>query len=135
MTYRDMAEMIEEIVENTEYDYVGIRFEEMVRKIGDACNNSWHNPDREDERDYPVYGHGVELDGTSAWMMGGYSDSFKNHRFYSVMGRSHGADDEIKTDSYGANAYVVAGNKESTHHDADDNEVVIVNAVVIDIIW
>lgn len=54
------------------YYYIGIRFEDKDREVGEICECSKHNLDREDEREFPVYGTPEydelpELDGTSAW--------------------------------------------------------------------
>ena len=54
------------------YDYLGVRFENMDRTEGDILGNSKDNPDREDERDFPDYNSEEyenlpEQNGTSAW--------------------------------------------------------------------
>ena len=75
MTYTEFYAAIDatvaEIAENESYEYVGVRFEDKVREISDVCECSKHNPDREDERDFPVYGSEEyedlpELNGASA---------------------------------------------------------------------
>ncbi|MEC5268885.1 hypothetical protein P9G49_07185 [Heyndrickxia coagulans] len=62
-----------------QYYYIGIRFEDKEREIGDVCECSKHNIDREDEREFPEYGtpeydEMLELDGTSAWNLETYKD-------------------------------------------------------------
>lgn len=104
-----------------EYWYVGIRFENKERKIGEICECSRHNIDREDEREFPKYGTDeyfemMELDGTSAWNLETYDD------FEGYFITDH--------------CYIIAGNKISNQDDGlDDNEIVIDNAKVLEKIF
>lgn len=56
-----------------EYEFLGIRFEDKVRTVGEICQeNSKDNDDREDEREFPEYGtkeydEMPELDGLSTY--------------------------------------------------------------------
>lgn len=104
-----------------EFYYVGIRFEDKERQIGDICECSKHNTDREDEREFPGYGTDeydemFELDGTSAWNLEYYTDF------------------EGGFDTY--HCYIVVGNKITNQDDGlDDNEIVIQDAKVVEIIF
>lgn len=104
-----------------EYWYIGIRFEDKEREIGDICENSKHNIDREDEREFPEFGteeynNMAELFGTSAWNLETYNDFKGGFNTY--------------------HCYIVAGNQIANQDDGlDDNEIVIVNAKVLEIIF
>jgi hypothetical protein len=114
----------------SEYLYYGLRFEDADRQIGEVCGNSRHNPDREDEREFPEYGSAdyegmEELDGTSAWMIdasGWWVNSFKS------FWMKDDADVAVMAD----HCYIIAGDAKKTHDDADENEIVIGGAVVIE---
>jgi hypothetical protein len=117
------------------YDYYGLRFENANRQIGDICNNSRHNPDRTDERDFPAYDtldydDLPILDGSSAWMIdpanGYYQKSYAGWR-----GEAY-SDEEFRGSDH---CYIVAGNRRSNHDDADYNEIVICDAKVIAVIF
>lgn len=100
-----------------EYSYLGIRFEDKEREIGDICECSKHNIDREDEREFPEYGTEEyeelpELDGTSAWNLETYDD------FQGPFATYH--------------CYIIAGEKLTNKDDGlDDNEIVIKDAKVL----
>lgn len=104
-----------------QYPYIGIRFEDKEREIGDICENSRHNTDREDEREFPEFGTEeyeelFELDGTSAWNLETYDDFVGGFDTY--------------------HCYIVAGNRITNRDDGlDDNEIVIENAEVIEKIF
>jgi hypothetical protein len=101
-----------------EYWFVGIRFEDNEREIGEICECSKHNLDREDERDFPEYGtpeydEMMELDGTSAWNLPTYRD------YEGYFLSDH--------------CYIIGGNQIANQDDGlDDNEIVIKNAVVLE---
>mgnify|MGYP001461346458 CR=1 FL=1 len=103
------------------YYYLGIRFEDKDREIGEICECSRHNIDREDEREFPEYGtpeydEMFELDGTSAWNLETYRD------FEGGFNREH--------------CYIIGGNQIANQDDGlDDNEIVIVNAKVLEKIF
>lgn len=104
-----------------EYWFVGIRFEDKEREIGEICECSKHNLDREDERDFPEYGtpeydEMMELDGTSAWNLATYRD------YEGYFLSDH--------------CYIIGGNQITNRDDGlDDNEIVIKNAVVLEKIF
>lgn len=103
------------------YYYIGIRFEDKEREVGEICECSRHNIDREDERDFPEYGTEeyekmFELDGTSAWNLETFDD------FEGPFNTWH--------------CYIIAGNRITNKDDGlDDNEIVIENAVVLEKIF
>lgn len=142
MTNLEMKEKLQEIVEslnlddawNREYALYGVRFEDKSREVGDVCECSKHNPDREDERDFPSFDSDEyeslqALDGTSAWELdeetGMYADG--------VDFRHCDDDDEFWTEAY--HCYIVAGHNSVTHDDADAGEVVIEDAVVVEVVF
>lgn len=107
------------------YEYIGIRFEDKLREVGEGCENSRHNADREDERDFPEYGTAEylemeELDGTSAWNLEHYTlPSYWNE------------DADCLRYFTSEHCYIVASNDCGRHDDPDHNEILIKNAVVI----
>lgn len=137
-TYGDMKKMIRDFIETENalqdgprYSFYGLRFEEANRNIGDSVNNSKHNRNREDERDFPLYGTKEyedmeELNGSSSWAID--IDQYQEDWIDSFMGKY---DTDDKSISMGGHAYIIAGNNENTHSDADPNEIVIENAVVL----
>jgi hypothetical protein len=122
MTLKEFQEICEKYhkefnwFEDGDFYYVGFRFEDKVREIGEICENSKHNQDREDEREFPEFGtpeydEMEELGGTSSWHIDG-----------------------IRRGNYGGeHCYVVVGHKNFTHDDIvlDDDEICIVNAKVV----
>jgi len=134
-TYGEFKEAVRDFIkkenENPKYSFYGIRIESYDREVGDRTNNSMHNPDREDEREFPKYGSDEyeilqELNGASAWRidMDGYDEDWTS----SVMTSYDKDNDDF---SLGGHVYIIAGNEENTHSDADPNEIVIGNAVVV----
>ena len=102
----------------SEFYHIGIRFEDKDREVGEICECSRHNIDREDERDFPEYGtpeydEMFVLDGTSAWNLETYDDFVGGFNTY--------------------HCYIIAGNKITNKDDGlDDNEIVIENAIVLE---
>lgn len=101
-----------------ECEIVGIRFETLNREIGDVCQNSRHNPNRDDEREFPEYGTQEyseleELEGTSAW--------------------------ELRVDITGSyfsdmHCYIIGGDI-GYHPEPDQGEILIENAIVLEKIF
>ena len=125
---------MEEHFENAEYAYFGLRFEDKGRQIGDACERSKHNPDRVDEREFPdfqtpEYDDLDDLGGTSAWEIEENSDKW----IMSFMPKK--SDGEKNVSVAGAHCYIVAGNETATHDDHDYNEIVINDAVVLNVLF
>lgn len=138
MTNAELINKIETLMEkhfeDAEYWYFGLRFEDKVRKVGDVCEVSRHNPDREDERDFPEYGSDEyenmeSLDGTSAWEIREGSDEYQ----YSFITRKSELDKKVSV--MADHCYIIAGRETGTHDDADPNEIVIEDAVVLEVLF
>ena len=124
----DKQEMIKQIKEleqehcilNGNGDYfVGVRFEDKERVVGEEIGNSKHNIDREYEGDMPEYGtyeyeELFEFDGASAfevsWIVNELEkgNAFATYHCYFIVGTSYTNEDDA----------------------LDDGEVVIEDAVV-----
>lgn len=137
MNIVEMYEKVKAIYEANEdkYYYIGLRFEDKEREIGEECEWSRHNPDREDEREFPAYGteeyENLEvLDGTSAWYMGDFDD---NRPILPGFGSLRNADLTKEANRFFLfeHCYVIAGNQKGHHDDPDDGEILIKDAVVI----
>lgn len=137
MNLIQMYELVRKIVEEhaDQYDYIGIRFEDKEREIGEELDWSRHNPDREDEREFPSfdseeYEEMEVLDGTSAWEA--------NPRAYREY---HPGVDRLQFRTFGEkecsrffltdHCYIIAGDRSGDHPDPDDYEILIKDAVVI----
>lgn len=122
LTANEMQEKCEAILDQWEeedgFGVIGIRFEDKVREIGETCECSKHNQDRDDEREFPEYGTAeydemLEFDGTSAWNLEYYQDWY----------------DQGKFNAY--HCYIIVGSRSVNHDmDLDDNEIVIEDAKV-----
>lgn len=137
MNIVEMYEKVKEIYGANEdkYYYFGLRYEDKEREIGEECERSRHNPDREDEREFPAYGteeyENLEvLDGTSAWYVGNFNDSWP---ILPGFGSIQNVDLTKEANRFFCthHCYVIAGNKQGHHDDPDDNEILIKDAVVI----
>lgn len=135
MTILEMHEMVKGIYAANEiqYSYIGLRFEDKSREVGEECEWSKHNPDREDEREFPAfgseeYGELETLDGTSVWNLAAMTD-----RYLPGYGRLRDSDGEKNASSqfYAYHCYIVAGKLKGHHDDPDDGEILIKDAVVI----
>jgi len=129
MTYKEMKEKVEkahkEAKEN--FDYVGLRLEDKERKNGEICENSKHNPDRDDDRDFPEYGtkeyeNLPEFDGTSSW------DLEKDFEAL-FMGPYVDWEDEVFFEQ--KHCYIIAGNEVDNDTDRDFDEIIIKDAEVV----
>lgn len=131
MNIVEMYDLVKKIyTENeSEYYYIGLRFEDKVREIGEVIEDcSRHNFDREDEREFPAFGSDdyeelQVLDGTSAWDMSVPS----TYKISPHVDRNKDCTLPFLTD----HCYVIAGNKQGRHDDPDVGEIVIKDAVVI----
>lgn len=122
-----VQELFKRIEEQDEYYVYGLRFEDKDREVGEICENSRNNIDREDERDFPEYGteeyaEMEEMDGTSAWDVDSALMQIEENLKYntSVFGSNH--------------AYIIAGHNtgwEQNNGLVDDGEVVIQDSVVL----
>lgn len=120
-------ELFKQIEEQDEYYVYGLRFENKEREVGEVCENSRNNIDREDEREFPDFGTEEyakmeEMDGTSAWGVDSALMQLDGNLKYntSVFGSKH--------------AYIIAGHNtgwEQNNGLVDDGEVVIQDAVVL----
>lgn len=111
-----------------DYEYFGLRFENKDREIGEQCEWSKDNPDREDERDFPEYGTPEydelpTLEGTSAWV-------FTKWTYPTFLNPELHGDVEKYFDT--KHLYIVAGNEVGTHPNPDDGEILIKDAVVLE---
>lgn len=112
------------------YEFVGLRFEDKERVIGETCEYSRNNTDREDERDFPEYGTAEYeemeiLDGTSAWDMS-QSSTYKIQSWENKV-------DDCRKHFLTTHCYVIASNQlgRTSNTVTDDGEIVIKDAVVI----
>jgi len=132
-----MYELVKKIyAENEEnYYYIGLRFENKNREIGEECEWSKSNVDREDERDFPEYGtpeydEMESMGGTSAWNLSAMTDYY-----WPGFGRPP-RDIDVSKDCtryfLADHCYIIAGNRKAPEHQPwDDGEIVISDAVVI----
>ena len=131
--------------------HIGIRFENKPREVGEICENSKHNADRADERDFPEYGTSEyeemeELGGASAWNIDTLiidSDDIETVKkavsnVYAINRPScaYNADDDDYTDQFiTKHCYLVGGKYIANTSDMDDGEVIIEEAEVLAIIY
>jgi hypothetical protein len=128
MTIEEMGKLVEKIQKNEEdnYNSIGIRFENKSREIGEECEYSKNNADREDERDFPEYGTDEynkmsEMDGTSAWWIS---------EFKSRISRQDKSRDAERFYCDVEHCYIIGGYK-GNGDNADEGEVIIQEAKVI----
>ena len=136
MTNKEIKERIEEAYDKhkDKYQYLGLRFEEKDREIGEICEKSKHNPERDDDREYPEYGTDEyeelpEFEGTSAWDL----DISDMHRTW--FGEYMEDDEDSCYPEEYNHAYIIAGNEVDNHIDRDYDEIIIKKAEVIAIIF
>ena len=136
MTIAEYKEKIEQAIEkydeingNGDYYYVGVRYEDKPRQVGEECECSKHNAG---DREFPEYGT-VEYDelddlgGTSAWSAHKYLSN------YDLSGdQSQLVSNKFK---HVAHAYIIVGQYANTPSDADDGEIVIEDAVVTEVLF
>ena len=125
-----MLELIEILYEDFSnyYYYLALRYENKNRNVDDIITeNSKHNVNREDERDFPEFGTPEyeeleELDGISAWVIG----HLKNMYRYQL---------ENDVESLGwEHAYIIASDDAGNASDdviLDDGEILLKNAFVL----
>ena len=135
MKNSDLIKKIEAEIKNFSEDFqiFGLRFEDKSRVVGEICEASKHNPDRDDSRDFPSYSseeyeYLPELGGTSAWRISTDNDQWK-----SSFCSSWNLDSEVAIEDN--HCYIVAGDYEWNHDDKDYNEVVIEEAVVYAVVY
>lgn len=138
MNVKNFYEIIKNAEENHEdgndIRVIGIRFEELERKVGDICNNSKHNLDRENEDDMPEFGteeyeEMFELDGTSAFDVDYLVEDLERSA-------RNNPDANMSSYYYGKHCYIVGGKYTTNESDAIDyGEVVIESAKVLEVIY
>lgn len=107
------------------YNFIGIRFENKERSVGNICECSRHNNDRNDERDFPVFGTDDYdsmfcFNGTSAWDLADKS-------IYKITNDCSYCEEHC---------YIIAGDYITNTDDGlDDGEIVIEDAKVIAVIF
>lgn len=123
------------LIDDDEIDFldVGIRFENKVRVVGETCGEcSKHNADRDDDREFPDFdGEGYadmdELDGLSAWLISSATSKSLLGEFSSKF--------SIEQQVGSAHCYIVASNRDVTHDDCDEGEIVMQNPVVLEVLF
>src|SRR5690625_1336501 len=138
MKLKELFEIIDQMKNDerlNNYWVAGIRFEDKERKEGDVIEeNSKHNLEREDERDFPEYGTDeyndmFELDGVSAWDLD-YAKEVLRPNLPSGM------EEDVRSQFIGKHCYIIAGDNTSNESDAlDYGEVVIVEPKVIKVVY
>lgn len=139
MNITEMYEKVREVYEQykDQYSYLGLRFEDKEREIGEECEWSKHNPYREDEREFPEFGTDEydelpELNGTSCWYLGPYEYKEDFYPGWGYGAPSESDNDRSLVGTFQAyHAYVIAGNRLGHHDDPDDGEILIWDAVVV----
>jgi hypothetical protein len=136
MNHQELINKILKNYENLKNDwaYVGLRFENKKRELGEVCENSKHNLKREDEREFPDFNSDEykdlqTLDGTSAWdlSLAAYLADLQiqtwqdqNKDWHNLFDCEH--------------CYIIAGDETGNDDGLDDCEITIRNAQVIAII-
>lgn len=106
-----------------DWDYVAVRQDDRDLDVGFVFDNSKHNPDRFDERDFPQFGSDEyenlpEIDGTSCW----YCSEFYDLATKDPYGEFSQWHDHL---------YVVVSNESGYHDDPDHNETVLRSPVIV----
>lgn len=137
LTKKEMYELIEKRVKELEEDFffVGIRFEDKERQVGDIITDvSRHNPDRDDERDFPEYGteeyeEMEELDGVSAW------EANQKHIYSYKKGEEN---EPARKGFLTKHCYLIASDDAVNPGDdvmLDEGEIVLENAEVMEVLF
>jgi len=136
MKVKEMKELVERMYnelswyKNGEWELVGLRFEDKDRVVGEICENSRNNLDREDEREFPEYGTDEyfemeEMDGVSTWdLTPGRNRWLWENR---IMKEAY-LDKDVKDVFVGEHAYIIVGNQagwEQTNGVVDEGELLI----------
>lgn len=136
MNIVEMYDLCKKIYEENldKYEYIGLRYENKERLIGEICENSRNNTNREDERDFPKfnteeYFEMEELDGTSAWDMS-EEDTYKINKY-------ENRENDCSKHFMANHCYIIASNNlgHTSNTIIDVNEIVIRNAIVIEKIF
>ena len=134
MTTQEMIAKVTEIAENTELFYVGIRFEDKERTIGEIIEEcSKDNRERQDERDFPEYGTAEydelpELNGVCAY-------SYNCDDWIIRSGFFNEKDVEnVEANCFQNHCYVL-GTDSGIEYGEDDGEIIMPNAIVLGVIF
>jgi len=140
-TNNDIKKEVIKLILTGKYPVVGIRYEEKKRSVGEICEDSKDNPDRDDSRDFPLYESDEynelpSMGGTSAWLI--------YHEDRQSVTPNYNDEDDVKDilddliwdnlpdgESDSEHIYIVGGKSGKTREDYDVNEVVIKNAKVL----
>ncbi|MCL1789829.1 MAG: hypothetical protein FWG40_00470 [Peptococcaceae bacterium] len=138
MTKAEMITKIMETYARYEDDYyyvggIGIRFENKDREIGEICEDSKDNSEREDERSFPEFGTDEyellpTLDGTSAWHIID-DDPLHSHALKSFR------DDIDVISQTAAHCYVIASDEIGNHPHPDHQEILLRSPIVLAVIF
>lgn len=117
-----------------EREYVGIRFEDKAREVGEECECSRHNPDREDVREFPEFSSDgyydlPEFDGTSC------HDLSDASVYRQLKAPAYLSDRDAVTFYQRNHAYIIVGDRVSNRDEVDEGEIVIVDAEVAAVIY
>lgn len=140
----DIKKEVIRLVLTGKYPVIGIRYEAKRRSVGDICEDSKDNPERDDPRDFPSYNSEEYEDlpsmgGTSAWLIyledhhpitPDYDDEDDRQEIIDSLNWENlpAAAHEV---SHWEHIYIVGGDKGKTREDYDENEVVIEDAKVL----
>ena len=110
------------------WEYIGLRFEKKEREIGEKCECSRHNLDREDEREFPDYNseeyHNLpEREGTCAWDLSTAEYWLKPEKWWDT--------NDLATKYYDEHCYIIVGDRTEYAGDVDADEIIIIDAQVI----
>ena len=134
ITVKEFHERVIQLDEEYSDDFIGVRWEDKERVIGESVNNSRHNIDREDEKDMPEYGTEEyeemdELDGSSAFGLYSVIEMFKHDV-------KKTPDKPLKDFFQTYHCYLIIGDDFTNWDDGlDDGEVVIENAKVMEVFY
>jgi len=126
-TPAEVAETAEKIAESCECAYVGIRFEDADRAVGDFCGDSRQNhPVDGVYQDLPEFGSAAylafpEAEGTCAYRMDDNDWAQIAFAGWALKGGGW----------FAAHCYIIGGDNDRTAADADEGEIVIANARVM----
>lgn len=123
MRVKELQTMVKALDERYwDTDNVGVRFDNRELKEGFVFENSKHNPNREDERVFPIfdseeYEELPELDGTSVWTFRAIKDLTGDYGF-----------------AYD-HCYLVTVDETGYHDDPDEGEELFKECTVLEVIF
>jgi len=144
MTIQELYDRVREIYEQYrgKYPFIGLRFEDKQRELGEFCEWSKSNHEREDEREFPEYGTPEydqleDMGGTSAWdLQPHWWWTYTPGCDYSPREYEEYKDYDVHRLLPPKHCYVVAGYERSRKDMPQDHgEIVIEDARVIAILY